>query len=117
MNSEKYFLYTLLRFNEYDLLKFLHLFIDGTDTIIRGSKFHKIYAVELDAMRFMMENHLIHNSKPKQMKRSIRRLLKMKKENPNDKELIALIDMIIPRIQIYNHKNVQKDRYISRSIG
>ena len=108
MNSEKIFLYTLLRFNEYDLLKFLHLFIDGTDAIIRGSKFHKIYAVELDAMRFMMENHLIHNSKPKQMKRSIRRLLKKKKENPNDKELIALIDMIIPRIQIYNYKMYKK---------
>ena len=104
----KIFLYTLLRFNEYDLLKFLHLFIDGTDAIIRGSKFHKIYAVELDAMRFMMENHLIHNSKPKQMKRSIRRLLKMKEKNPNDKELIALIDMIIPRIQIYNHKMYKK---------
>ena len=104
----KIFLYTLLRFNEYDLLKFLHLFIDGTDAIIRGSKFHKIYAIELDAMRFMKENNLIHNSKPKQMKRSIRLLLRMKEKNPDDEGLNALIDMIIPRIQIYNHKMYKK---------
>ena len=43
----KIFLYTLLRFNEYDLLKFLHYFVDGTDAIIRGSKFYKIYQIEL----------------------------------------------------------------------
>ena len=104
----KIFLYTLLRFNENNLLEFLHIFIDGTDAIIRGSKFHKIYAIELDAMRFMMENHLIHNSKPKQMKRSIRLLLRMKEENPDDKELHELINIIIPRIQIYNRKMYKK---------
>ena len=105
---KKIFLYSILRFNEYDLLKFLHIFIDSTTAIIRGSKFHKIYRIELDAMRFMKENHLIHNSKPKQMKRSIRLLVRMKEKNPDDEELIKLIDMIIPRIQIYNHKMYKK---------
>ena len=71
----KIFLYTLLRFNEYDLLKFLHYFVDGTDAIIRGSKFYKIYQIELEAMKFMAEHNLLHNSKEKQMKRSINKLI------------------------------------------
>ena len=104
----KIFLYTLLRFNEYDLLKFLHMFIDSTDAIVRGSKYFKIYAIEIDAMKFMIENRLIHNGKPKQMKRSIRLLFKMKEQNPEDEELNKIIDLIIPRIQIYNRKMYKK---------
>ena len=66
----KIFLYTLLRFNEYDLLKFL----------------------------------LLHNSKEKQMKRSSNKLIQLKKQNPDNEEIQKLIDIIIPRIQIYNHR-------------
>ena len=62
----KIFLYTLLRFNEYDLLKFL--------------------------------------SKEKQMKRSSNKLIQLKKQNPDNEEIQKLIDIIIPRIQIYNHR-------------
>ena len=100
----KIFLYTLLRFNEYDLLKFLHYFVDGTDAIIRGSKFYKIYQMELEAMKFMAQHNLLHNSKEKQMKRSSNKLIQMKKQNTNDEEIQKLIDIIIPRIQIYNHR-------------
>ena len=100
----KIFLYTLLRFNEYDLLKFLHYFVDGTDAIIRGSKFYKIYQIELEAMKFMAEHNLLHNSKEKQMKRSINKLNKLKKQNTDDEEMQKLIGIIIPRIQIYNHR-------------
>ena len=112
----KIFLYTLVRFNEYDLLKFLHMFIDSTDAIIRGSKFYKIYQIELEAMEFMKENHLIHNSQPKQMRRSVRILLRMKEENPEYKELNKLIDVIIPRIQIYNHKMYNKKDIFQQTI-
>ena len=100
----KIFLYTLLRFNEYDLLKFLHYFVDGTDAIIRGSKFYKIYQIELEAMKFMAEHNLLHNSKEKQMKRSLNKLNKLKKQNTDDEEMQKLIGIIIPRIQIYNHR-------------
>lgn len=100
----KIFLYTLLRFNEYDLLKFLHYFVDGTDAIIRGSKFYKIYQIELEAMKFMAEHQLLHNSKEKQMKRSIKKLMQLKKQNTDNEEIIKIIDIIIPRIQIYNHR-------------
>ena len=93
-----------MRFNEYDLLKFLHYFVDGTDAIIRGSKFYKIYQIELKAMKFMAEHNLLHNSKEKQMKRSINKLNKLKKQNTDDEEIQKLIDIIIPRIQIYNHR-------------
>ena len=100
----KIFLYTLLRFNEYDLLKFLHYFVDGTDAIIRGSKYYKIYQIELEAMKFMAQHQLLHNSKEKQMKRSIKKLIQLKKQNPDNEEILTLIDIIIPRIQIYNYR-------------
>ena len=100
----KIFLYTLLRFNEYDLLKFLHYFVDGTDAIIRGSKFYKIYQIELKAMKFMAEHNLLHNSKEKQMNRSVNKLIQLKKQNTDDEEMQKLIGIIIPRIQIYNHR-------------
>ena len=100
----KIFVYTLLQYNEYELLKFLHYFVDGTDAIIRGSKYYKIYKIELEAMRFMAEHNLLYNSKEKQMKRSFKKLLKLGKENPNDEKMIELISIIIPIFQIYNHK-------------
>ena len=105
----KIFLYTLLRFNEYDLLKFLHYFVDGTDAIIRGSKYYKIYQIELEAMKFMAQHNLLHNSKEKQMKRSIKKLMQLKKQNPDNEEMLKLIDIIIPRIRIYNHRLYKKN--------
>ena len=104
----KIFLYTLLRFNEYDLLKFLHYFVDSTDAIIRGSKYYKIYQIELEAMKFMAEHQLLHNSKEKQMKRSIKKLIQLKNQNQHNEEMLKLIDIIIPRIQIYNHRLYKK---------
>ena len=100
----KIFLYTLLRFNEYDLLKFLHYFVDGTDAIIRGSKFYRIYQIELEAMKFMAQHQLLHNSKEKQIKRSIQKLIQLKKQNTGNEEILNLIDIILLRIQIYNHR-------------
>ena len=105
----KIFLYTLLRFNEADLLKFLHYFIDSTDAIVRGSKYYKIYKIELEAMKFMKENNLLHNpGKPKQMKRTINKLLKIREEHKTEENIIELIDLILPRIQIYNYKMYER---------
>ena len=101
----KIFLYTLVRYNDADLLKFLHYFIDSTDAIVRGSKYYKIYKIELEAMKFMKKHNLLHNpQKPKQMKRSIDKLLKIREEHIMEENIVELIDMIIPRIQIYNYK-------------
>lgn len=105
-NTRKIFLYTLLRFNELDLLKFIHYFIDGTDAIVRGSKYHKIYKIELEAMKLMKEHGLLHYGakKPKQMKRSANKLLNLRKEFNNDEQIVALIDLILPKLHLYTHK-------------
>ncbi len=104
-SMRKIFLYTLVRYNDADLLKFLHYFIDSTDAIVRGSKYYKIYKIELEAMKFMKKHNLLHNpQKPKQMKRSIDKLLKIREEHIMEENIVELIDMIIPRIQIYNYK-------------
>ena len=105
----KIFLYTLVRYNDWDLLKFLHYFIDSTDAIVRGSKYYKIYKIELEAMKFMKKHNLLHNpQKPKQMKRSIDKLLKIREEHINEEHIVELIDMILPRIQIYNYKMYER---------
>ena len=104
-SMRKIFLYTLIRYNDADLLKFLHYFIDSTDAIVRGSKYYKIYKFELEAMKFMKKHNLLHNpQKPKQMKRSIDKLLKIREEHMMEENIVELIDIIIPRIQIYNYK-------------
>ena len=104
-SMRKIFLYTLVRYNDVDLLKFLHYFIDSTDAIVRGSKYYKIYKIELEAMKFMKKHNLLHNpQKPKQIKRSIDKLLKIREEHMMEENIVELIDMIIPRIQIYNYK-------------
>ena len=104
-SMRKIFLYTLVRYNDVDLLKFLHYFIDSTDAIVRGSKYYKIYKIELEAMKLMKKHNLLHNpQKPKQMKRSIDKLLKIREEHMMEENIVELIDMIIPRIQIYNYK-------------
>ena len=105
----KIFLYTLVRYNDLDLLKFLHYFIDSTDAIVRGSKYYKIYKIELEAMKFMKDNNLLHNPrKPKQMKRSIDKLLKIREKHINEEQIVELIDIILPRIQIYNYKMYER---------
>jgi len=104
-SMRKIFLYTLVRYNDVDLLKFLHYFIDSTDAIVRGSKYYKIYKFELEAMKFMKKHNLLHNpQKPKQIKRSIDKLLKIREEHIMEENIVELIDIIIPRIQIYNYK-------------
>ena len=53
----------------------------------------------------MKKHNLLHNpQKPKQMKRSIDKLLKIREEHMMEENIVELIDMIIPRIQIYNYK-------------
>ena len=100
----KVFLFTLLRYNELDLLKFLHYFIDSTSAVVRGSKYFKIYKVELEAMKLMKELGLLHNGKPKRMKDTARKLIKMKNDLENEHEIIEFIDLILPKLQIYSHK-------------
>ena len=38
------------------------------------------------------------------MKRSVNKLIQLKKQNTDDEEMQKLIGIIIPRIQIYNHR-------------
>jgi len=59
---KKIFIYTLVELNDLDLLKFLHLFIDGTDAIIRGSKHYKITRDELKALKLLKKYKLLSKS-------------------------------------------------------
>ena len=55
-------------------------------------------------MEFMAQHNLLHKSKEKQMKKSIKKLMQLKKQNTDDEKIMKLIDIIITRIQIYNHR-------------
>jgi len=56
---KKIFIYTLVILNDLDLLKFLHLFVDGTDAIIRGSKHYKITRKELETLKLLKKYKLL----------------------------------------------------------
>ena len=111
----KIFLCTLFRYNEEDLLKFIHYFVDGTDAIVRGSKYYKIYKIEIKALRFMKKQNLLHNSKPKQLKRTLKKLMELREQYMDNEEINELIDIIIPRIQIYNHKSINESMNLNKS--
>lgn len=105
----KIFLYTLVRFNDYHLLKFLHYFADSSPAIVRGSKFYKIYGIEIEGLKFMKKHIILHNGKKKSIQSSINKLLKLRQEkHKKNEKTVELIDVILTRIQIYNHRIYKK---------
>ena len=90
------FLITLLKFNDETLLKFLHMFIDGTNAICRGSKFTIIHKTDVKILRWLHDNNLTYKrNKQKQLKIKIQQLENLKAKDNVDEEII---DEIIQRI-------------------
>jgi hypothetical protein len=61
----KIFLLVLMEFNENNLLKFLKIFIDGTDAIIRASRFNKITRKQFEAFLTLYKHNLLEKENSK----------------------------------------------------
>ncbi|WP_084266313.1 transposase, partial [Methanobrevibacter filiformis] len=105
---KKIFLHTLLVLNDHHILKFLHIFIDGTDALIKGSKHYTITRDELKALKLMKKWNLLHD-KSKNSIRRIKKELKIKEqEYKKDQDILESIQTIRKRIKIYNKNMSQR---------
>ena len=103
----KIFIYSLVLFNDYDFLKFTKGHIDGTDALIRGSKYYTINKDVIKSLKWMKKHKLLHNNRKKSVRRTIRELNKMREEYQDDKEMDERLDLIFNNMRIYN-KNVYR---------
>ena len=56
----------------------------------------------------MKKHKILHNGKKKSMNRSINKLFQLRQENIENEKTVELIDVILTRIQIYNHRIYRK---------
>ncbi|GHU05338.1 hypothetical protein AGMMS49960_21730 [Betaproteobacteria bacterium] len=75
---KKIFIYTLVELNDLDLLKFLQVFIDGTDAIVKGSKHNKITRDQFEALKLLKKWNLLLKNKGMDPGRWIRKLNNVK---------------------------------------
>lgn len=103
----KIFLYTLVVLNDYQFLKFSKAFIDGTDALIRGSRYYTINKEAIKSMKWMKKHGLLHNNRKKSIERTKKELNKMREETRDDKEFQEFLDYIFHNLKIYN-KNIYR---------
>lgn len=103
----KVFLYTLVVLNDYEFLKFIKAFIDGTDALVRGSRYYTINKDVIESMKWMKHCGLLHNNRKNSMERTRKKLNEMRGYNNGNKEFNEMLDLILNNLKIYN-KNVYK---------
>ena len=103
----KVFLYTLVVLNDNEFLKFVKAFIDGTDALIRGSRYYTITEDVIKSMKWVKSQRLLHNNRKKSMERTRKKLEEMRGYNNHNEEFDKMLDLILNNLKIYN-KNVYK---------
>ena len=104
---KKVFLYTLVQFNDLFLLKFLKVFIDGTDALVNGSKYYTVTRDELKALQLMKKWKHFHKNTLQSEKRVKKKLLKKQKKYQHDKVILESIRLVLGRLNFYNEKNLK----------
>lgn len=101
---KKIFLYSLVELNDLELMDFIHLFIDSTDAIVQGSRFHTINEKKIKAFKLLNEHSLLHDKSKKSKKRLLQGLDILYEENKDNEETCKLIRIIRRNIDIFNEK-------------
>ena len=111
---KKVFIATLVLLNDLHFLNFVKLFVDGTDMLVRASRYYKITMEEVNALIQVNEWGLLHENTPKSIKRTINGLKEKLEIYKNDEELCKTINLVLKRIKIYNTRIYEKkDIYIN----
>jgi len=103
----KIFLYTLVVLNDYKFLKFIKAFIDGTDALVRGSRYYTINKEAIKSLKWMKKRGLLHNNRKKSVERTKKKLNKIWEENKDNVEFQEFLDYIFHNMKIYN-KNIYR---------
>lgn len=111
---KKVFIATLVLLNDLHFLDFVKLFVDGTDMLVRASKYYKITKKEVKALIQVNEWDLLHENTPKSINRTINGLKEKLEIHKNDEEMCKMINLVLKRIKIYNtHIYEKKDIYLN----
>jgi hypothetical protein len=104
---KKIFLYSLLLLNDYDFLKVNKIIIDGTDALIRGSKFFKLYKSDIEDIKRMEELGLLFKNRTNKNKIKTR-LNYLYEKFKEDKSICELIDKLSKNPKLYTVKIGEK---------
>ena len=100
---------TVMELNDLELLDFSRLFTDSSDAKINGSVHYKVNKMDIECVKLMKELGLLHDrSHKKKMKLNRRKLLKVRKENSEDIEMVKLIDHILENFKLYDKRVYMK---------
>ena len=102
------FISTLVILNNMNALSISRVFIDGTDAIIRGSRFYFIRQRDLQAMDQINQWGLLHDGSPEEINKTLNELNIKLKEFKNDEEMIKLINLSKRRIKIFKKSVYEK---------
>lgn len=112
---KKIFLYSIVKLNDLDFIHFLKFFIDGTDAIIHGSRNYTITREDIEGLKFMKKEGLLHNNRKKSKKISYNKLKQIQNDLDKNSELYELIEQIFLKFDIYN-KNIYNNIKLFESI-
>ena len=111
---KKVFVATLVLLNDLHFLDFVKLFVDGTDMLVRASRYYKITKKELNALIQVNEWNLLHENTPQSINRTINGLKEKLEIHKDDEELCKTINLVLKRIKIYNTRIYEKkDIYLN----
>ena len=112
---KKIFLYSIVKLNDLDFIHFLKFFIDGTDAIIHGSRNYTITREDIEGLKFMKKEGLLHNNRKKSKTTTYNKLKQIQNDLDKNSELYELIEQIFLKFDIYN-KNIYKNIKLFESI-
>ena len=99
---KKVFIATLVLLNDLYFLDFVKLFVDGTDAIVRASRYYKITPKEVKRLILVNNWGLLHNNTPKSINYTINGLEEKLEFYKNDEKMCKTINSILRRINLYN---------------
>ncbi len=109
---KRVFIATLVLLNDLNFFNFIKLFVDGTDMLVRASKYYKITKKEVNALIQVNKWGLLHKNTPQSINRTINGLKEKLEIHKNDEEMCKTINLVLKRIKIYNTRIYEKRTFI-----
>lgn len=96
---KKVFVATLILLNDLHFLNFVKFFVDGTDMLVRASRYYKITKKEVNTLIQANKWGLLHENTPQSINRTINGLKEKLEIHKDDIELCKTINLVLKRIK------------------
>ncbi|MDR0911169.1 MAG: transposase [Methanobrevibacter sp.] len=101
------FLSTLVKANDISILKFVRIFIDGTNALLNASRFNEITREQFTALKYFYNNDLLKRTR-NQSDMSYITFLRSIEENYTDKVILDYFDIAIKNPFLFTKKVAKK---------